>query len=139
MAHTPYIVAQQLPQQPNFYHRPVYINLMPTFKRKFKHLDNICRIQADRIYFHWGNAYAPLHCRNRGDVHVLITQTYVEMGDNENALLWLEKMVDYDVNTRGKLKTYQRATIPFLPDLDFPYYHTFEGDKIRLLNKLNTP
>ena len=40
----------------------------------------------------------PLHFRERGDVHALIANTYIEMGDTDKALQRLGRMVDYDTN-----------------------------------------
>ena len=46
----------------------------------------------------------PLHFKDHGDVHALIAHTYIEMGDNEKALAWLEKMVDYDTTVLPRFK-----------------------------------
>ncbi len=79
----------------------------------------------------------PVHCRERGDVHALIAQTYIEMGDIEKALCWLEKMVEYDINIRGQFKNDMYVDTPFLRDVKYTFYWTWEGNKKRLLKKLN--
>lgn len=79
----------------------------------------------------------PVHCRERGDVHTLIARTYIEMGDTEKALCWLEKMVDYDIDTRSRFKNDMYVETPFLRDVKFTFYWTWEGNKKRLLKKLN--
>lgn len=77
------------------------------------------------------------HCRERGDVHALIARTYMEMGDMEKALYWLEKMVDYDKNIRSQFKKYMYVKTPFLRDVNYPFQWAWEGNKKRLLKKLN--
>lgn len=78
----------------------------------------------------------PLHCRERGDVHTLIAKTYLEIGDIDKALPWLEKMCDYDINTRSQFKDDMYVDTLFLRDVKYTYYYTFGDNRVRLLNKL---
>lgn len=85
-----------------------------------------------------GERFMPqTHCRERGDVHALIARTYIEMGDTEKALCWLEKMVDYDIDIRSQFKNDMYVETPFLRDVKFPFQWAWEGNKKRLLKKLN--
>lgn len=80
----------------------------------------------------------PLQDRERGDVHVLIAETYLEKGDTEKALGWLEKMVDYDMKTRSQFRDDWYVTTPFLRDVEYPYYRPTKNVKKKLLVKLNS-
>lgn len=85
-----------------------------------------------------GERFMPqAHCREDGDVHALIARTYIEMGDTEKALYWLEKMVDYDIDTRSRFKNDMYVETPFMRDVKFPFQWAWEGYKKRLLKKLN--
>ena len=80
----------------------------------------------------------PLHCRERGDVHTLIAQTYLNMNDTENAFLWIKKMVDYDLNIRSKFENDMLVKTPFLRDVGFTFYWTHYDAKRKSLEKLNS-
>jgi transcriptional regulator with XRE-family HTH domain len=85
-----------------------------------------------------GERFMPqVHCREQGDVHVFIARTYIEMNDTENALCWLEKMVEYDTDIRSCLKNDMFVETPFLRDVRFPFCKVSDGNKRRLLQKLN--
>jgi len=91
-----------------------YDAALKMFKMIFKLIEIICEDKP---------IMPPLHYRERGDVHVLIARTYIEMGDIENALHWLEKMVDYDINILTQTQ-----------------HDWNDGNhKKRLLKKLNSP
>ena len=72
-----------------------YDDALKMFEKIFKIIEIIC---ADKPVM------PPLHYRERGDAHVLIAKTYLEMNDKSKALEWLEKMVDYDVNVLPQIK-----------------------------------
>jgi len=78
-----------------------------------------------------------LHWTTHGDVHALVAKTYLAMGDNEKAMDWLEKMVDYDTTARTHFKIYTRSKNAYLPDIKYPYYHWLDGDGAFILVKLN--
>lgn len=61
--------------------------------RMFKRIFEI----RDIIYSHRPIPPFPLHRKDGRDVHALIARTYLEMDEIENALDWIEKMVDYDI------------------------------------------
>ena len=67
--------------------------------RMFKRVFEIIGI----IYSHRPIPPSPLHRKDGRDVHALIARTYLEMNEIENALEWLEKMVDYDINISPQL------------------------------------
>ena len=83
----------------------------------------------------------PIHRRERGDVHVLIARTYLEMDDKSKALDWLEKMVDYDIDVLDKSKNDMYIKTPSLRDVEYDFYFTWEPLEHwqkRLLKKLNS-
>lgn len=68
----------------------------------------------------------------------MIAQTYLNMNDTENAFLWIEKMVDYDLNIRCKFENDMLVKTPFLRDVGFTFYWTHYDAKRKLLEKLNS-
>jgi len=85
----------------------------------------------------------PVQNTDSGDVYALTAKTYIDMGDKEKALSWLEKMVDYDAGVRSRLKDYMYGhgktlfKTPFLRDVKYYFSYTRGHDKKMLLNKLN--
>ena len=90
------------------------------------------------LVFGGENIMPPLHCRERGDIHALIAKTYIEMGDIEKALSWLEKMVDYDTTIRSQFRDDMYVDTPFLHDVKFTFYYAHGSNKKRLLKKLHS-
>ena len=92
------------------------------------------------IIFADENFMPPIHRRERGDVHALIARTYLEMGEPEQTLDWIEKMVDYDIAVLGVSKDDMRIKTPTLRDVEHDFYYTYwnscELCKQRLLKKL---
>ena len=91
--------------------------------RMFKRIFEIINI----VYSHRPIPPSPLHRKDGGDVHILIARTYLEMGEIENALEWIEKMVDYDINISPQLNAGSN-------DENL----SVQAEKIRLLKKLNS-
>jgi transcriptional regulator with XRE-family HTH domain len=81
----------------------------------------------------------PVPNTDSGDIYVEIARTYLDIGDNEKALDWLEKMVDYDINTRSQFKEGAHVDTPFLRDERYNFYCILDFGEIkkRLLKKLN--
>ncbi|MCL1794706.1 MAG: helix-turn-helix transcriptional regulator [Oscillospiraceae bacterium] len=80
----------------------------------------------------------PVQNTDSGDVYVLIAQTYLETGDKDKALDWLEKLADYDTKIRCRLQKGVCVDTPFLRDAKNPVYCITDGEnKERLLKKLN--
>lgn len=71
----------------------------------------------------------PLHIRERGDVHVLIAQTYIMLKDNSNALIWLEKMVDYEIKNRKFFTNDMYVQTPLLRDVKYTFYWNHRSPK----------
>ncbi|MCL2773039.1 MAG: helix-turn-helix transcriptional regulator [Oscillospiraceae bacterium] len=79
----------------------------------------------------------PVQNTDSGDVYALIAKTYIEMGDAENALSWLKKMVDYDIDIRSQFKDDMYVETPLLRDVKYNFYSKLEDNKKRLSSKLN--
>jgi len=68
---------------------------------------------------------------------VLIAQTYLDIGDKDKALDWLEKLADYDIDVRSRLQKGMRVDTPFLRDVKTPVCCITDDNKERLLKKLS--
>ncbi len=93
----------------------------------------------DLLKLLFGDNPPPLHVRESGDVHVLLAQTYMEMGDMDEAVQWLARMADYEENRR---ETFDGAGLPLVRDpMGFAYLHrrTKEGRREILRKNLTDP
>lgn len=59
----------------------------------------------------------PVHYREQGDMYMLLAGIYLKDGDRDSALLYLEKMVDYDMNEYAKLDENISAKSPLLSSI----------------------
>ncbi len=87
----------------------------------------------------YGENPPPLHVRESGDVHVLIAQTYLDMGDADAAVAWLARMAEYEENRR---ETFGEAGMPLVRDpAGFAYLklRTKEGRREVLRRNLTDP
>lgn len=91
-----------------------------------------------KLFFGEEEYLPPLHCRELGDVHMLISQIYLEMGDDENAIYWLEKMVNYDLNVRKFFTNDMMVKTPLLRDVGFTFYWAHYDAKEKLKEKLSS-
>ncbi len=80
----------------------------------------------------------PKHIRERGDVHILIARTYLKMNNMDEAIIWLTKMVDYDINVRCNFENEMKVINPFLKDVNYKFYWKHYNIKTTLLDKLNS-
>ncbi|GHU37060.1 transcriptional regulator [Clostridia bacterium] len=81
----------------------------------------------------------PVHCRERGDVHVMIAKAYIATDDDDKAFDWLEKMADYDINIRKSFSKDLCVETPFLRGVKHNFYYAFTPEEIakKLKDKLN--
>ena len=70
----------------------------------------------------------PVHIRDGGDIYALIAKTYIQLGENDNAMLWLEKMADFDLVTRSHFDDETLQT-PCLRAV--PFIHYYQNSKTR--------
>lgn len=83
----------------------------------------------------------PVHERDCGDMYALLAKAYIKSGDKSGALLWLEKMVNYDFETRARFTDGMQIRMPLLHQVPFiSYYKNTVSRKGRmelLASKLN--
>lgn len=80
----------------------------------------------------------PIQNTDSGDVYILIAQVFLDTGDTEKALDWLEKMVDYDINIRSQFRDGMYVETPFMRDIKQNLCRKIPDSKERLLKKLHS-
>lgn len=80
-----------------------------------------------------------LHYRERGDIYALLAEVELKVGNIDEAIRMLEKMVDYDLTVCPKYPSGQRLHTPLLRDVDYDYYAERPNVRERLLAKLSLP
>ena len=81
----------------------------------------------------------PMQNTDSGDVYVLIAQTFLELGEEEKAVEWLDKLVDYNMNVYSQFDDEMLVQTPFVRDLDWKFYRKYGDNRQRLSQKLNSP
>ncbi|MBQ8395365.1 MAG: tetratricopeptide repeat protein, partial [Oscillospiraceae bacterium] len=56
----------------------------------------------------------PIHHREHGDLYMLLAESYLKDDDTDKALLYLEKMVDYDLNDYATIDSNTPTKSPLL-------------------------
>lgn len=56
----------------------------------------------------------PVHCREQGDIYMLLAGIYTKDGDFDRAIYYLEKMVDYDMNVYENIDDETSTNSPLL-------------------------
>ena len=79
----------------------------------------------------------PLHHREYGDMYMLIAHAYLKYGDDDKALLNLEKMVDYDLIDYERIDKSIRPKTPLLNTIKQELYRKRIDRHQNLINKLN--
>lgn len=98
-----------------------YDNALETFTSIFKILNAI---------FSNEEYQTALHSREKDDVHLLIAEVYTIKGEYEEAVKWLRKMFDYEMNIRTKYKSDIKIISPLVKDSNFMPFsrcHTKKG------------
>lgn len=71
-----------------------------------------------------------IHIRDSGDIYNLIAKTYIKLGNIDNAILWLKKMVDYELNICSEYTNNMKLKNPLLSAVTFlNYYKSFKSRK----------
>lgn len=67
--------------------------------------------------------------------HGHIASTYMGMGDYENALIWLEKMVSYNINTAKSCTKIRHIKNPLLSKIDFDFPDDYKYPAKRIIEE----
>lgn len=78
------------------------------------------------------------HIRERGDIHTLLAQLYLQEGDIDGALRELEKSAEYDLSERKKHQG-QAIASPLFHESDFAFLNPNPNAKKRLAARLRHP
>lgn len=78
----------------------------------------------------------PIHHREKGDLYMHLADIYLQSGDRETALSYLEKMVDYDTNMYKKVDADTKSVSPLLRALSHEFYRKRIDRYENLLTKL---
>ncbi len=84
----------------------------------------------------------PLHWQEFGNIFLLLAEAHLKNGDQESALLAIEKTVDYELNIRPKLNYPVKPQSPVFGDVDatpvYRIYWPFKGTVDRLIKGLSS-
>lgn len=80
-----------------------------------------------------------LHYRERGDIYALLAELELKVGNVEEAIRMLEKMVDYDLTVCPQYPSGKKLNTPLLRDVDYDYYAERSNVRERLIAKLSMP
>lgn len=76
------------------------------------------------------------HVREYGDIYACLANVALKQGRTEDALGYLQKMVEFDTVERAKHRNDMKMQTPLLRDVDFAFYWVRKNIKKRLLDKL---
>ena len=79
------------------------------------------------------------HYRERGDIYALLSEVYLKQARLDDALIALEKMVDYDMYELAKYTSGKKMSTPLLCGVDHDFYGICGNYKEKLLLKLENP
>lgn len=79
------------------------------------------------------------HYRERGDIYSLLAEVCLKQNRVDDALIALEKMVNYDVDELAKFQSGKRMNTPLLHDVEHDFYRLYGDCKKNLLLKLKNP
>ena len=78
----------------------------------------------------------PMHHREHGDLYMLLADIYLQDGDTDKALSYLEKMVDYDLNDYATIDGNTQTKSPLLNSIPHGLYRKRIDRHQNLINKL---
>ncbi len=78
----------------------------------------------------------PMHWREDGDIYKLLAEVYVKLGRTDDALAYLGKMVDYDVDVCALFREDMKMKNPLLRDVNHKYYRVYIDRFQKLREKL---
>ena len=78
----------------------------------------------------------PIHHREAGDLYMLVADLYLQNGERDTALSFLEKMVAYDTDMYEKVDADTKSVSPLLRALSHEFYHKRIDRYKNLLTKL---
>lgn len=90
-----------------------------------------------KFFFKDEELLPPLHVRDRADVYHELAKNYLKVNDQNNAIQYLQMMVDYDVNIRSKFYDYKKPNSIFFNIVKHTFYYKHNLIKQKLLEKVN--
>lgn len=109
------------------YHLGDYQNAEYAFVQALAMIKLVCKDEDVIPHFHY---------RERGDIYSLLAEVYLKQDRLDDALIALEKMVDYDMYELAKYKSGKKMNTPLLCDADHDFYWIYGNYKEKLLLKL---
>lgn len=80
-----------------------------------------------------------LHYRERGDLYMLLAEIYMNDGNIDKALLYLEKMINYDLNTYPLIDSNTQTASPFFSAIPREVFRHGINSRENLMIKLTDP
>ena len=96
-------------------------------------------LELIQCIFKDNNVNPPIHHREHGDLYMILAEIYLKNGNDDKALMYLEKMVDYDLNDYATIDENTATISPLLNAIPHGLYHKRIDRFQNLVAKLTDP